>query len=166
MELTHFDENGKAIMVDISAKKDTGRTAEAEGTIFFNSDVADAISKGTSAKGDVIGVATVAGIMSAKRTWELIPMCHNIPLGSCQVIFDEKPRRIPVQIAATQDAGSANAATDTAITTTIKISSSVKPFCLFICRSSVLVAANLGQFENRQENRRHNDTNQRTHAAD
>ena len=74
MELTHFDENGKAIMVDISAKKDTGRTAEAEGTIFFNSDVADAISKGTSAKGDVIGVATVAGIMSAKRTWELIPM--------------------------------------------------------------------------------------------
>ena len=112
MELIHFDENGKAIMVDISAKKDTGRTAEAEGTIFFNSDVADAISKGTSAKGDVIGVATVAGIMSAKRTWELIPMCHNIPLGSCQVIFDEKPRRIPVQIAATQDAGSANAAFD------------------------------------------------------
>ena len=112
MELTHFDENGKAIMVDISAKKDTDRTAEAEGMIFFNSDVADAISKGTSAKGDVIGVATVAGIMSAKRTWELIPMCHNIPLGSCQVIFDEKPRRIPVQIAATQDAGSANAAFD------------------------------------------------------
>lgn len=105
MELTHFDENGKAIMVDISAKKDTGRTAEAEGTIFFNSDVADAICKGTSAKGDVIGVATVAGIIAAKRTWELIPMCHNIPLGSCQVIFDEKPRRIPVQIAATQDAG-------------------------------------------------------------
>ena len=112
MELTHFDENGKAIMVDISAKKDTDRTAEAEGMIFFNSDVADAISKGTSAKGDVIGVATVAGIMSAKRTWELIPMCHNIPLGSCQVIFDENPHRIPVQIAATQDAGSANAAFD------------------------------------------------------
>ncbi len=113
MELTHFDENGKAVMVDISAKKDTDRTAEAEGKIFFNGDVAEAISKGTSAKGDVIGVATVAGIMGAKRTWELIPMCHNIPLGSCRVVFDEKPRRVSVQIAAPQDIGSANAALDT-----------------------------------------------------
>lgn len=91
MELTHFDKDGKVIMVDVTEKADTARAAIAEGKIRVREAVYKAIEEGTSAKGDVLGVATTAGIMAAKRTWELIPMCHNIPLGSCAVTFDKDP---------------------------------------------------------------------------
>ena len=84
MGLTHFDKNGKQVMVDVTEKEDTSRIAIAKGKIKVNTEVYDAIKNGTAAKGDVLGVATTAGIMAAKRTWELIPMCHIINLGSCR----------------------------------------------------------------------------------
>ncbi len=87
-QLTHFDKQGKANMVDITAKDDTNRIAIAKGKIKVNKEVYDAIQKGTSSKGDVLGVATTAGIMGAKKTWELIPMCHMISLGSCNIEFE------------------------------------------------------------------------------
>ena len=90
MGLTHFDSNGKAIMVDVTEKENTSRIAIAKGKIKVNREVFDAIQNGTSSKGDVIGVATTAGIMGAKKTWELIPMCHMINLGSCKIEFECK----------------------------------------------------------------------------
>lgn len=88
MGLTHFDENGKALMVDVTDKKETVREATAEGRIFVNKEVFQAIRAGTAAKGDVLGVAATAGIMGAKRTSELIPMCHILPITNCKVNFD------------------------------------------------------------------------------
>ena len=86
-KLTHFDEQGRAIMVDVTEKPETDRTAIAKGRIRVSSDTMRAIVDGTAAKGDVLGVARIAGIMAAKRTSELIPLCHPLPLGKCSVDF-------------------------------------------------------------------------------
>lgn len=96
MGLTHFDENGKALMVDVSAKNDTERTATAVGKISVSQAVYDAIEEGTVGKGDVLGVAATAGIMGAKRTSELIPMCHILPITNCRIQFELNPRECAV----------------------------------------------------------------------
>lgn len=88
MGLTHFNNKGKAVMVDVTEKENTARTAVARGKITVNEEVYNAIEQGTAAKGDVLGVAVTAGIMAAKKTWEIIPMCHQIPLGNCNIDFD------------------------------------------------------------------------------
>lgn len=88
MGFTHFDENGKAVMVDVSGKQDTVREATATGKILVNEEVFRAIKAGTVGKGDVLGVATTAGIMGAKRTADLIPMCHILPITNCKINFD------------------------------------------------------------------------------
>ena len=88
MGLTHFDENGKAVMVDVTAKSETVREATATGKILVNHDVFQAIKAGTVGKGDVLGVAATAGIMGAKRTSDLIPMYHILPITNCKVNFD------------------------------------------------------------------------------
>ena len=77
-KLNHFDEAGNAVMVDVTGKEPTFRAAVAEGTIRVSRPVLDAIVGGTAAKGDVLGVARVAGIQAVKRTWELIPLCHPL----------------------------------------------------------------------------------------
>ena len=96
MEFTHFDENGKALMVDVSAKNETERTAVAAGRISVSQAVYDAIEEGTVGKGDVLGVATTAGIMGAKRTSELIPMCHILPITNCRIQFEMNPEECAV----------------------------------------------------------------------
>ncbi|MDO5142517.1 MAG: cyclic pyranopterin monophosphate synthase MoaC [Eubacteriales bacterium] len=83
----HFDEAGNAIMVDVTDKAPTYRTAVAEGTIRLTPPIVQAITGGTAAKGDVLGVARVAGIMAAKRTWELIPLCHPLLLSHLSIDF-------------------------------------------------------------------------------
>ena len=101
MGLTHFDENGKAVMVDVTEKKDTVREPVAEGRIFVNKEVFRAIKDGTAAKGDVLGVAATAGIMGAKRTSELIPMCHILPITNCRVNFEMEPKECAVHCTCT-----------------------------------------------------------------
>ena len=88
MGFTHFDENGKAVMVDVTGKEETLREASATGKILVSREVFQAVRAGTIGKGDVLGVAATAGIMGAKRTWELIPMCHILPLTNCRITFD------------------------------------------------------------------------------
>lgn len=88
MGLTHFDENGKAIMVDVTEKNETQREARARGKIIVNREVFRAVREGTVGKGDVLGVAATAGIMGAKRTSDLIPMCHILPITNCRVNFE------------------------------------------------------------------------------
>lgn len=84
-ELTHSDAEGRARMVDVGDKADTNRSARAEGNITMSADALSAIELNTLAKGDAISIARIAGIMAAKRTAELIPLCHNIPLGDLGV---------------------------------------------------------------------------------
>lgn len=91
MELTHFDEKGNARMVDVSEKEVTSRQATARGTIRVSQLVYDAIADKRIAKGDVLTVATTAGIMGAKKTWELIPMCHILQLTKCAIEWEMKP---------------------------------------------------------------------------
>lgn len=96
MELTHFDENGKARMVDVTDKQDTVREATAAGKITVSRTVYDAIEAGKVGKGDVLSVATTAGIMGAKRTADLIPMCHILPITNCRIRFQMEPEECAV----------------------------------------------------------------------
>lgn len=79
-DLTHIDESGAARMVDVSGKTDTAREATATGRITMSTDAATAIRSGNVKKGDVLGSARIAGIMAAKKTSDLIPLCHPLPL--------------------------------------------------------------------------------------
>ena len=99
--LTHSDSQGNAIMVDVSDKDSTHRVAVASGKILVNDAVYEAIVQGTVKKGDVLGVARVAGIMAAKKTHELIPMCHPLLLTKCTVDFELLPEETAVKAIAT-----------------------------------------------------------------
>lgn len=85
--LTHFDGKGNALMVDVSDKPVTGRTAVAVGKIKVCREIFERIKSGSVKKGDVLGVARIAGIMGVKKTSELIPLCHNLPLTKCALDF-------------------------------------------------------------------------------
>ncbi|GHV61670.1 cyclic pyranopterin monophosphate synthase accessory protein [Spirochaetia bacterium] len=87
-KLNHFDRRGSAVMVDVSEKETTGRFAAAEGTIKVNEKVMEAILDNGASKGDVLGVARIAGIMGTKKTSGLIPLCHMIPLTACTLDFE------------------------------------------------------------------------------
>lgn len=87
-DLTHLDASGAAYMVDVSAKADTVREAVAEGMISMAPAVIAAIREGDIKKGDVLGTARIAGIMAAKQTSNLIPLCHPLPISSVSVEFD------------------------------------------------------------------------------
>lgn len=86
-QLTHFNEQGRARMVDVSSKSVTTREAVAVGVIWMRAETLLAIRQGQVVKGDVLAVAQVAGIMAAKRTGELIPMCHPLPLTGVDIEF-------------------------------------------------------------------------------
>lgn len=87
MELTHINQEGRARMVDVTDKPDTEREARAEGRVYMRPSTLELIEKGGIKKGDVLAVAQVAGIMAAKKTSELIPMCHPLFLTSVDLSF-------------------------------------------------------------------------------
>src|SRR2546423_6634018 len=84
-KLTHLSQRGEARMVDVSAKSATGRIAIAEGCVVMTRATLDLVLKGDARKGDVLGAARIAGIMAAKRTHELIPLCHPLALTKVEV---------------------------------------------------------------------------------
>lgn len=88
MELTHFDENGNARMVDVGEKSITKRYAIASGKIFVSKEVFEAIKYKTVEKGDVLTVATTAGIMGVKKNYEIIPMCHTLNVTSAKIDWE------------------------------------------------------------------------------
>ena len=98
-KLTHFDDDGKAVMVDITEKNVTERTAVATGEIVMNRETLEAVKKGNIKKGDVLGVARIAAIMAAKQTQSLIPMCHNILLTNAKIefSFDDEGNKILIK---------------------------------------------------------------------
>lgn len=87
-DMNHFDSNGNAVMVDVSNKNITVRTAVAKGKIIVNAEVMEAVLSHTVKKGDVLGVARVAGIMAVKQTSSLIPMCHPLAINNCSIEFE------------------------------------------------------------------------------
>lgn len=84
-KLTHIDTDGRALMVDVADKTDSKRMAKARGFISLSADTLSAISAGRTRKGDVLSVAELAGIMGAKKTSDLIPLCHPLPLSRVKV---------------------------------------------------------------------------------
>jgi cyclic pyranopterin phosphate synthase len=99
--LTHFDENGRAIMVDVSEKPVTHRVATSVGEIRMLPNTLKTIKKGTTKKGDVIGVARIAAIQGAKRVADLIPLCHPLPVTSVTIDFEFDEKRSTISIRST-----------------------------------------------------------------
>lgn len=96
-----MDESGAARMVDVGGKNPTTRTAKAEGTIWMSAKAFDILTAGDAAKGDVLAAARIAAIGAAKRTWELIPLCHHLALESVAASFypDAKARAVRCEVA-------------------------------------------------------------------
>jgi len=91
IKLTHFNQSGEAHMVDVSEKAITQRTAITEGCIEMQPETLALITKGTHKKGDVLGIARIAGIMASKKTAELIPLCHPLPLTHVEIKLTAEP---------------------------------------------------------------------------
>jgi len=106
-KLTHIDDDGAARMVDVSAKSETRREAVAEGRILIGAQALAAIRAGAVSKGDVLAVARVAGIMAAKRTAELIPLCHPLPISgvTLDLTIEEGGIRATAAVATTYSTG-------------------------------------------------------------
>jgi len=100
-KLTHFNEQGRARMVNVTEKAVTHRTAVAAGEIHVSPSTMAQIKAGSLKKGDVLAVAQVAGIQAAKHTWELIPMCHPLPLTGIDIAFSLSDDPCMVEISAT-----------------------------------------------------------------
>ena len=107
-DLTHFDESGASRMVDVSAKPETLRTARASGEVRMEASTLALIRDRKLAKGDVFEVARLAGIMAAKRTGDLIPLCHPLPIDAAEVGFstpDDRTLRIEAKVSVTGRTG-------------------------------------------------------------
>jgi len=103
--LTHFDKDGQAHMVDVSDKPVTARVAKAEGAVVMAAETLAIISEGTAKKGDVLGVARLAGIMAAKKTADLIPLCHPLPITKVALDLIPDPDLPGIRITATVKTG-------------------------------------------------------------
>jgi len=101
MEFTHINEEGRAKMVDVSEKSDTVRVAIAVGSISMKKETLERIKEGTISKGDVLAVAQVGGIMGAKSTSQIIPMCHAIMISGCDISFNIDMENTKIEITAT-----------------------------------------------------------------
>jgi cyclic pyranopterin phosphate synthase len=101
MPFNHFDDGGRAVMVDVGAKEPTRRTAVACATVFMKKETAAAIGAGGMKKGDVLGIARIAGIAAAKRTCDLIPLAHPIALSSAAIDFEVDGERGTVVVTST-----------------------------------------------------------------
>ena len=101
MSLTHFDAQGQAHMVDVSDKAHTDRVAVAEGAVVMRPETLEYVLQGTAKKGDVLGIARIAGIMAAKKTSDLIPLCHPLPITKVALELTPDPALPGVRISAT-----------------------------------------------------------------
>ena len=100
-KLTHIDEQGAARMVDVSGKDTTEREAEADAVVVLSEEAFNAVASGEAPKGDVLAAARIAGIMAAKKTPELIPLCHAIPLAKAEVAIEMLAEKSAIRITAT-----------------------------------------------------------------
>lgn len=137
-DLTHFDAEGRARMVDVGDKPDTVREAVATGFVRMRPETARLIEKRGVRKGDVLAVAQVAGIQAAKRTWELVPLCHNIPLLSVELALDVSHDPPGVEISATVRTVGKTGAEMEALTAVSVAALTVYDMCKAVDRGMVL----------------------------
>lgn len=133
-ELTHIDEAGRPRMVDITGKADTDRIAVARGTVRMQPATFNLIKRGGISKGDVLTVAQLAGIMAAKRTPELIPLCHPILLGSVAVNFDSDEKNNTIKITTTVESSGKTGVEMEALTATAAAGLTIYDMCKAIDR--------------------------------
>ncbi len=142
-ELTHFDEKGQAHMVDVGEKQVTLREAIARGEVRMNSHTLDLILEGRAKKGDVLGVARIAAIMAAKKTPELIPLAHPLPLTSVQVEFFPNKQRSLIEIEATVRVSARTGVEMEALTAVACAGLTIYDMCKAVDRSMVISGVRL-----------------------
>jgi cyclic pyranopterin phosphate synthase len=144
-DFTHFDEQGKARMVDVTEKPETDRLAVASGAVLMAPETLAMVEAGTAKKGDVLGVARLAGIMAAKRTAELIPLCHPLPLTSVEVDLVCDRARNAVEITATARTTGRTGVEMEALTAVTAAALTVYDMCKAVDRAMVLSEIRLEQ---------------------
>ncbi|MDH3234549.1 MAG: cyclic pyranopterin monophosphate synthase MoaC [Alphaproteobacteria bacterium] len=144
-DFTHFDDKGKARMVDVSEKPETDRLAIASGSVRMAPETLAMVAAGTAKKGDVLGVARLAGIMAAKRTAELIPLCHPLPLTSVEVDLVCKTETDTVEITATARTTGRTGVEMEAMTAVSVAALTVYDMCKAVDRAMVLGEVRLEQ---------------------
>lgn len=138
MKLTHFDDEGKARMVDVSAKPPTLREAIAAGTVSMKPETLRLIQDRQISKGDVLGIARVAGIMAAKKTADLIPLCHPLALSSVTVDFTIDEAGVNVGIRATVRTTGPTGVEMEALTATTAAALTIYDMCKAVDREMVI----------------------------
>ena len=134
-ELTHVDDTGRPRMVDVTGKPDTVREAVAKGVVRMQADTFQLIKQGGTAKGDVLSVAQLAGIMAAKRTPDLIPLCHPILIGNIKVEFNLDEANNTVDITTTVESTGKTGVEMEALTATAVAALTIYDMCKAVDRS-------------------------------
>jgi cyclic pyranopterin phosphate synthase len=142
-ELTHFDREGRAVMVDVSTKDETARIAIAGGSVLMQQATLERIMAGGIKKGDVLSVARLAGIMGAKRTSDLIPLCHPLALTAVTVDLTCDPARNAVDITATCKVAGRTGVEMEALTAVAVAALTVYDMCKAIDRGMTVTAIRL-----------------------
>lgn len=137
-EFSHFNDSGRARMVDVSEKPDTVRTAVAAGRVLVNAETFELIKTGGIKKGDVLSVSQVAGIMGAKKTPDIIPMCHHIMISGVDIDFELNEKELAVEIKATAKCTGATGVEMEALTAVSVAALTVYDMCKAVQRDMVI----------------------------
>lgn len=137
-EFSHFNDSGRARMVDVSEKPDTARTAVAAGRVLVNAETFELIKTGGIKKGDVLSVSQVAGIMGAKKTPDIIPMCHPIMISGVDIDFELNEKELAVEIKATAKCTGATGVEMEALTAVSVAALTVYDMCKAVQRDMVI----------------------------
>ena len=146
-QLTHFNQAGEAHMVDIGSKAETDRLAIATGNIQVQAETLDLIQQGGHKKGDVLGIARIAGIMAAKKTSELIPLCHPLQLTSVKVNFNCNVEQLQVECSVQVKTSGATGVEMEALTAVQVALLTIYDMCKAVDRGMVMQAIQLEQKE-------------------
>ncbi len=137
-DFSHFNNSGRARMVDVSEKSDTTRTAVAAGRVLVNAETFELIKSGGMKKGDVLGTAQIAGIMGAKKTPDIIPMCHPIMLSGVDIEFSLNEQELAVEICATAKCSGATGVEMEALTAVSVAALTVYDMCKAVQKDMVI----------------------------
>ncbi|MDG0995667.1 MAG: cyclic pyranopterin monophosphate synthase MoaC [Gammaproteobacteria bacterium] len=146
-QLTHFNQAGEAHMVDIGSKAETDRLAIATGSIQMQAETLDLIQQGGHKKGDVLGIARIAGIMAAKKTSELIPLCHPLQLTSVKVNFNCNVEALQIECSVQVKTSGATGVEMEALTAVQVALLTIYDMCKAVDRGMVMQAIQLEQKE-------------------
>jgi cyclic pyranopterin phosphate synthase len=137
-KLTHINENGEAVMVDVSGKAVTVREAQAQGTVFVGPAILDLLQRGEVSKGDVLAAARIAGIIACKKTSDIIPLCHPLPITKASVDFEILPDQQAVRAVCTVKTEGKTGVEMEALTGVSAALLTVYDMCKAVCKEMVI----------------------------